>query len=1598
MKTIFALFLSLILTFYSFLSLGQNNILDQQNFLKFIENKQQWEEDFLFKAKIPSGNLFLQKNRLIYSFYDNTTYGKLMADLHDHGATPNHEENEDKIDCHAFSVDFLGSNPNTNVIGENALLEKRNYFYGNKQATDVQAFQKIIYNELFNAIDLHIFQNENSLKYEFHVAPHAKTSHIKLQYNHASSMFISEDGSLHITTSLNRIIEQEPYAYQIIKGKTKKVKCRFYLEDNILSYKLGHYNHNYPLVIDPQLIFSTYSGAQTDNWGNTACLDQRGNLYTGGTVFNDVFNGFPATLGAFQTTFQGGETDIGILKFDSSGTQLLYATYIGGDDSEIPTSLITDDKGELYILATTGSSNFPTSDNAFQKTFQGSSSEGKWLVNGNVVAKNTQTFSSNSLKEGDQVQFVLDHSLCRNHTIDSSKVITISEKPRNITASLEASHKNFCTGDSISFLVSHSNIISVKYEWFINNISIGNDSNIFTSNNLKDNDIIKCKVEDITCNTHVFTNEWKVIDVTGKTLDVEILSNPEIVCSNGQYRFSLSNTEIGYNSDITWKNKERTIGFGYSIIQNTILGDSIYATIDSDLSCLTDTIIFSDTIIINDSEIVPASVNFSSYRLDPFCYNGAFISTESNYIGIGSPYTLFYNGTEILTSFNGDFLISSRSIANNEGFFKVEVDNTLGCVTGLVSDSANLTFSDLLQVSVFPSNTICKGEVISFTNNIEDSNYDFAHSISPVGGYTFTQGTDIAVIKLNSDGDQIIASTLLGGKANDGLLFIESSLNNNYGDILRGDINVDNEGNVYFASVTQSEDFPIVNGIQKQYNGGSSDGIVAKLNPDFSQIVWSSYLGGSNDDALYSIQLDSSNNVYVAGGTLSSDFPIVTGGIQSNYQGDVDAVVSKFNSTGTQLISSTFWGTAQYDQAYFIQLDDDNDIYILGQSKGNIPVLPDSSVYHQINAGLFVTKFNKNLSQVIYSTTLGDTISNDEIIPNISPTAFLVNECENIFISGWGGETNEGFNDGFTANLPLTNNAFQKTTDSSDFYMMVVQKDLQQLLYATYFGGSESNEHVDGGTSRFDDKGIVYQSVCAGCGANNDFPIFPPIDNDPNTYPKPNNSANCNNGVIKFDLALLKAGLDTKVLCDNRVQFSNLSIGGINFEWDFGDGNDTITQTNIPVIHKYDNAGDYTVKLTARDITTCTAVDIASKVTIVPNQIGKVFVDSLCLGESVTLTPTFKPKATYKWTPTDFVNDSTASSVTITPTEPISYLVSIIDSFQCEQVDTINVFSLRRVKADLRVPEGCLSKNIEIKNITTDGASFNWIFGDGTIGTETDSVFFHNYPKDDLFYTIKLIANNPNTCNLSDSTQQTFYIPAPIISRRIEDSLCLGQEITVTPTIKEKASYKWFPTDFISNPTTSSITITPQKNIAYLVSITDSNQCLQVDTVLLEVKNYQPNINYKVLGSCFEFPNVQFNTGITNPVVEYTWQFEDGVTSFEALPTHVFGKYGEFTVQVSVTDGQCSASDSTELILEKLYVPNIITPNNDGKNDQFIINGIEDNGDWFLEIYNRWGEEIYHNESYNNSWTGDDLRDGTYYYLLTAPDETTCKGWIQITR
>ena len=387
----------------------------------------------------------------------------------------------------------------------------------------------------------------------------------------------------------------------------------------------------------------------------------------------------------------------------------------------------------------------------------------------------------------------------------------------------------------------------------------------------------------------------------------------------------------------------------------------------------------------------------------------------------------------------------------------------------------------------------------------------------------------------------MIGSTYVGGSGNDGINNV-LPLVHNYGDHFRGEIALDPLQHPVVATTTQSTDMPVsANASQMIFGGGIQDAYIFRLDPTLSTLQ-ATYYGGSGNDSGYGVQFDSNGQVFVTGGTMSIDLPMSGTPFQSSNSGDADGYVLRLSAGLDQFLSSTYIGTSSFDQSYFVQLDVADAVYVVGQTHGTYPV--SAGVYSNPGSSQFIHKLDHDLTTSLWSTVIGSGMGFEDL----SPSAFLVSDCGQIYFSGWGGVVNHFVQapTSTTNGLPVTPDAFQSTTDGSDFYLMVLAEDAASLNYATYFGGSTSVEHVDGGTSRFDKHGTVYQAVCAGCGGHNDFP------STPGAWSATNNSSNCNLGVFKFDLLQPTAhievdGPEYACLPGATVSFINLSIGGTLF-------------------------------------------------------------------------------------------------------------------------------------------------------------------------------------------------------------------------------------------------------------------------------------------------------------------------------------------------------------------------------------------------------------------------------------------------------------------
>lgn len=822
-----------------------------------------------------------------------------------------------------------------------------------------------------------------------------------------------------------------------------------------------------------------------------------------------------------------------------------------------------------------------------------------------------------------------------------------------------------------------------------------------------------------------------------------------------------------------------------------------------------------------------------------------------------------------------------------------------------------------------------------------------------------SSGYDITVTKFTADGTGIIGSIKIGGSNDDGVNIRgkyvappanvpagAGSIRRNYGDDARGEVILDASNNIIVASCTQSNNFPVKNtGIQTSFGGTFQDGVVLKFTPDLSSIIFSTYFGGTGDDACFTAAINPiTNNLYIGGSTTSTDLPgNKTGVIGSTNFGDVtDGYVTELQPDGSAIIKTTYVGTNGDDMLYGLQFDKDGFPYIMGSTTGDWPVI--NANFSNPGSKQFIAKLKPDLSAYVYSTVFGTKST----VPNISPVAFLVDRCENVYVSGWGGSFDNG--DGYpsvgTAGMTITSNAIQKTTDGNDFYFFVLEKNANSQLLGSFFGQQGGfADHVDGGTSRFDANGVIYQAICANCYGGSTFPVTPGVWASKNGT----GTEGCNEAAVKIamNFAGLGAGirtvanglLDDSVGClPFAVQFADTVAIAKKYIWNFGDGSPIDTSTTSGVTtHTFTSTGLFKVMLIAEDSNKCNIRDTVykeirvstNKATLDFNYAKVGACDSLnylFTNLSTDVTGTFSPKA-FVW---DYGDGSPEDTLGLTETKIHSfpsigsYVVTlcVIDPFVCNAPGCVSkvVRIASAVKAQMSTPaRGCARYSAVFSNTSLGGTNFTWNFGDpasGTLDTSTDINPIHVY-NDTGTYTIKLIAYDNNTCNKEDST--TF-------------------SIHVLP--KPTAQFSWSPDPPVNNTPT------------------------------------------------------QFNN-MSVGATKYFWDFnENSNTSTVPDPTYQFNYTSTFHVCLqAINDEGCidtACQNINAIVTPLLDVPNAFTPGRPGNNSVIKVMGFGIGiMDW--KIYNRWGQLVFESKNKEDGW------DGTYKGTLQPMDVYTYTLDVQYT-
>lgn len=415
-------------------------------------------------------------------------------------------------------------------------------------------------------------------------------------------------------------------------------------------------------------------------------------------------------------------------------------------------------------------------------------------------------------------------------------------------------------------------------------------------------------------------------------------------------------------------------------------------------------------------------------------------------------------------------------------------------------------------------------------------------------------------------------------------------------------------------------------------------------------------------------------------------------------------------------------------------------------------------------------------------------------------------------------------------------------------------------------------------------------------------------------------------------------------------------------------------------------AGRYVVIV--EDSNGCTAVDssfVGQPTPIVIDVFVKGAGCGAATGGIIDLTVSGgTPGYTYLWSTGDTTEDLTQLAAG-------SYTVTVSDTNNCEETRTIVIPSYPEPETRFIATNVCFGETIQFINnsqISSGTLDYYWDYGNGDVDSLIENPFY-TYP-DSGTYSVVLTAISNNGCAKSDTQTVTVYPLPDATILGTGGSPCVIDSVELS-VVGGHVSYAWSTGD------TSTTTFAYQSGV-YGVSVINSFGCLNKDTVTVYISEVN-NV------SISEDTVVNFGFGAQLYAIggsEYIWSPAATIDNpFSAMPIVTPETSTTYSVVVSDENG-CTYTDSVFVEVDDeilLIIPNIITPNGDGFNDTWKIKNILNYDICQVNIYNRWGNEVYSQKGYNNDWDGGKLSDGTYYYVIKCDDsDVLYKGAVTILR
>src|SRR3990167_9426080 len=393
--------------------------------MPFVANEGQIDGHVSFYAKTFGGTVFVtKKGEIVYSLPMNSwESGVENSETQGEGSGNEIRSSENKARNQklnpksnttgiALKEEIVGAQVMT-VQGEQTSVTKVNYLKGNDPSqwkTNISTYNEVNLGDVYEGIGLRLRAYGNNVEKIFCIKPGSHPDQINVQIHGVKSLKVNEKGLLDVDTELGPVSFTKPIAYQEIDGKRVDVEAEYVIRDRdlfsnkntghetrVYSFTVASYDKNKDLVIDPMLA-STFLGGSANEYPYSLAIDSGGNVFVVGDTYS---SGFPTTIGAYDTSFNGGgDDDAFVSRLNGDLTTILASTFLGGSGGDHAISIATDSAGSVFVAGLTSSSDFPTTPGTYDTFYNGGSSDAFILkLNGGLSSLLASTFIGGSSSE-----------------------------------------------------------------------------------------------------------------------------------------------------------------------------------------------------------------------------------------------------------------------------------------------------------------------------------------------------------------------------------------------------------------------------------------------------------------------------------------------------------------------------------------------------------------------------------------------------------------------------------------------------------------------------------------------------------------------------------------------------------------------------------------------------------------------------------------------------------------------------------------------------------------------------------------------------------------------------------------------------------------------------------------------------------------------------------------------------------------------------------------------------------------------------------------------------------------------------------------------